>query len=243
MNFKYIYSILTGTAILLMTFPSHAQRLNQPFYDIEKKVHFGFTFGLNHSTFKYQLSPLFYQTDTVMRVNMKSYPGLHLGGVFNYHLGNHFDLRVIPTLILSQRAVEYTLNTGIANGSEHPDGNKDLKEIESVFIEFPLLAKFKSERLTNLRFYVIGGGKYAYDMSSDYAAARDPNDPFFAIFPHNFYYEYGVGLDVYFPYFKFSPELKFSKGINNILVPDHSFHTTIFQRFQSQFILFSLYFE
>jgi hypothetical protein len=31
--------------------------------------------------------------------------------------------------------------------------------------------------------------------------------------------EYGVGLDLFYPYFKFAPELRFSHGLRNILDP------------------------
>jgi hypothetical protein len=221
---------------------SFAQSKNNPSYDTDKVFHLGVTVGSGSNSFKYKTSNLFYNTDTVVRVSMRRYPDLHAGGVFNLHLGNYFDFRFIPTLVISQRGIEYTLNSSVIIDSVNI-AKTDRKEIESNFIEFPLLFKFKSERMVNTRFYVIGGAKYAYDMTSEANAERDPNDPIVAVYPHNFYYEYGFGLDLYFPYFKFSPEIKFSKGINNVLVPDQSFHTNIFSSFYSNAIMLSVYFE
>ena len=44
--------------------------------------------------------------------------------------------------------------------------------IESSFLEFPLLLKFKGDRLNNVRPYVIGGLNYRYDL-----AAKKEYDP------------------------------------------------------------------
>ena len=213
----------------------HAQRMNNPFYDYKRRVHFGFTLGTNFSSFKYQFDPSFYQMDSVLSVNMISYPGLHLGAISNMHIGDHFDLRFIPTLVLAQRAIEYNMGDSMRTTVT--------KEIESVLIEAPLHLKFKSVRFRNMRFYVIGGGKYSYDMSSDAGSNRNPRDPEVYVYPNNFYYEVGAGLDFYFPYFKFSPEIKISRGLNNVLEPDDGIYSAVFDSFKSQFVFISLYFE
>ncbi len=42
-----------------------------------------------------------------------------------------------------------------------PDGVR----VESSFLEFPLLLKYKGDRLNNVRPYVIGGLNYRYDLA------------------------------------------------------------------------------
>jgi hypothetical protein len=37
--------------------------------------------------------------------------------------------------------------------------------------------------------------------------------------PLNFYTEFGAGCDLYFSFFKMSPELKFALGLNDVLMP------------------------
>jgi hypothetical protein len=182
--------------------------------------------------------------DTFLRVRSVGYPGFTVGPVINLHIGStrsrlreHFDVRLIPSLVLSYRSIFYTLNN-----------NTDVeKKIESAIIEFPLLLKFKSDRFGNMRFYTIGGFKYGFDLSSDAKAIPNPNNPRVAVYPHNFSYEVGTGLDLYFPFFKFSPEVKISRGLNNVLVPSRppgsNIYTDIFSRFRSNFMFFSLYFE
>ncbi|MGZ5243568.1 MAG: type IX secretion/gliding motility protein PorT/SprT [Bacteroidia bacterium] len=219
--------------------PVKAQ-INKPFYDYSRRVHFGFTIGSSFSRFKYDFSPKWYTQDTFARVNSMGYPGITLGAVVNLHLGStrsylreHFDIRFIPSLVLAERRIKYTFY----------DSFTQEKKVESALVEAPFLMKFKSERHRNVRFYVIGGVKYSYDLGSDHKATRDPSDPQVIITPHTFSYEYGTGLDLYFPFFKFSPEVKVAKGMNNILQPDHAAYSGIFSRFRSNFVYFSLFFE
>ncbi|MDQ3073971.1 MAG: outer membrane beta-barrel protein, partial [Bacteroidota bacterium] len=169
-----------------------------------------------------------------------TYPGFTLGGIIDYHIGGkrsylreHLDLRLIPSIVLTTRRINYTTVT---------DQSVE-KEIESALLELPLLLKFKSVRFTNMRFYVIGGVKYSYDLASDVNSARDPFNPKVAIQAHNYSYEMGTGLDIYFEYFKFSPEIKISRGINNVLVQDNSRFTRIFSGFRSNFLYLSFCFE
>lgn len=210
-----------------------AQTMNNPLYDYEKWIHFGLIIGTNVADFRYEFSDNFYRDDTLLRVNIQRYPGFTLGAIANLHMGEHFDLRLIPTLLLNQRTIHY----------EFVDGTKEAKEIESVMIEFPLLLKFKSVRHNNVRFYVVGGVKYSYDMASQATAERDPYDPIVALYPDNYYYEFGFGFDLYFPYFKFAPELKLSRGINNLLVDYPSVYTNSFDKLFSNFLFLSFQFE
>jgi hypothetical protein len=218
----------------------NGQSENKPFYDYSRTIHFGFTIGTNYSRLKYDFSPSWYGQDSIKRVQSLGSPGLTLGAVANLHLGStrsylreHFDLRLIPTLVLTQRRFLYTFR----------DSSVVTKTVESALVEAPLLIKFKSDRFGNVRFYTVAGINYSYDLSSEYKATKNPNNPKVAIYPNNLNYEYGVGLDMYFPFFKFSPEIKLSKGINNVLVPDVTPYSNIFSRLRSNFIYFSLYFE
>ncbi|MEX0966954.1 MAG: outer membrane beta-barrel protein [Bacteroidia bacterium] len=231
-----ICRILFLVLLLLLLFSNGklvAQNMNTPFYDL-KPVHFGVFFGTDAAHFRYELSEDFYATDSVQRINMVRYPGIQFGAISNFRLGEHFDLRFTPTLILAQRGIEYTLNDTTP---------RSLKEIESVMVEAPLSIKFKSTRHRNIRYYILAGVKYGYDISSDAGSARNINKPEIYVYPHNYYYEYGFGLDLYFPYFKFSPELKLSRGLVNVLEPDRSIISRSFDKLFSQFWFISLLFE
>lgn len=240
MGIKKIVTVLALTILALLEHRPVQAQINKPFYDYSRRIHFGFTIGSSFSRFKYDFSPQWYTQDTFARVNSLGYPGITLGAVANLHLGStrsylreHFDVRFIPALVLAERRIRYTFY----------DSFMQEKKVESALVEAPLLLKFKSERHRNVRFYIIGGLKYSYDLASDHKATRDPSDPKVIIKPHTFSYEYGTGLDLYFPFFKFSPEVKVAKGMNNVLMPDQAAYSSVFNRFRSNFVYFSLFFE
>jgi hypothetical protein len=246
-NMHTIYGKKIGLLFLttlLFAGQAMGQALNKPFYDYDRFIHFGFTIGTSYATLKYDLNPAVWTTQTqINSISAQGSPGLTIGGVVDLHLGSsksdmreHFDLRLIPSLVLTERQFVFNMkDTGSAPIIK--------KQIESAIVEFPLLLKFKSDRYQNLRFYAIGGGKFSYDLSSTAKAAKNPANPKISIYPAGYSYEYGAGLDLYFPFFKFSPEIKVSQGINNLLVPDTTVYSAIFSRFRSNFIYFSLYFE
>jgi len=218
--------------LLVISSQLRGQTRNLERFDYGRKIHFGFTLGTNFSNFKYEFSPKFYDNKDLLKVDIIRYPGITLGAIADLHFGEYFDLRALPSLVLSERRVTYTFAT-----------NSRTLSVESVFFELPTLVKFKSLRHGNLRFYVIGGGKFSYDFSSDAKSIRDPNNPILAIKPITYSYEFGCGLDMYFYFFKFSPEIKMSKGINNILDPYHDVYSNIFNKIFSNFIFISLHFE
>jgi len=209
-----------------------AQTRNLERFDYGRKIHFGFTLGTNFGNFKYEFSPKFYDNKDLLKVDIIRYPGISFGAIADLHFGEYFDLRALPTLVLSERRVTYSfVNTART------------LSVESVFFELPTLIKFKSLRHGNLRFYVIGGTKVSYDFGSDANSIRDPNNPILAVKPISYSYEFGCGLDMYFYFFKFSPEIKMSKGINNILDPYFDVYSNIFNKLFSNFIFISLHFE
>jgi len=56
-------------------------------------------------------------------------------------------------------------------------------------------------------------------------------------------YEVGIGFDLYFEYFKLSPEFKLSNSVNSILKEEeHPYASPIEKLFLRNFV-FSLYFE
>jgi hypothetical protein len=238
-NFRNLFFVYRFKIILLLLVISLganktlAQTKNLEFFDYGKRMHFGFIIGTSYATFKYDLSEKFYKNDSLNKIDITRYPGITLGAIADLHLGEYFDLRLIPSLVLTQRDIVYNFK----------DGTSIKKPIESIFAEIPLLVKYKSTRHGNIRFYVIGGGKVAYDFGSESKVTRDPDKPVVALEPWNYYYEFGCGLDMYFPLFKFSPEIRLSKGINNILVPFDDNYSGSFSRLRSNLIFFSLNFE
>ena len=100
--------------------------------------------------------------------------------------------------------------------------------------------------MNNYRPYLVGGINLRYDM----AARKDYEDggPYIRLHPMDFYVEFGVGIDIFLQYFKFSPELKVSAGFRDVLVHDpagagNSGYANSIKRLNSYVVMLCFYFE
>lgn len=198
----------------------NAQRIivkNQEKYD-KQWIHFGFLLGTNKTNFKVSRAENLLQNDSVLFLSADGQTGFDLGIISNLRIAENFDLRFTPMLAFSQRNMNYNMTLNVAGS------NLVTKKIESTFIQFPLLLKFKSNRVNNYRFYVLGGAKYMIDLVSQAAVEND--EQLVKLKKYDYGYEIGFGMDLYLPLFKFAPEIKMYQGIPNILANDNAVYTT-----------------
>ena len=190
-------------------------------YD-KRTFHFGFMLGYNQFDFRISSKPDLAEYDSLMMVNTRSLSGFSLGIVTNLRMGKYFDLRFIPGLSFGDRYVNYTIRYSTGSEIVTP------KSAESVYLDLPLLVKFKSSRmLNNIRAYVLAGGQYSFDMISAKKKKSPTNgDVVLKLNPHDVQAQVGVGFDFYCTYFKFSTELKMSFGFLNMLVPEDNMYAT-----------------
>lgn len=207
---------------------------NDPGYDF-KRLHFGFTVGLNTMDFGIQrpaldTTPFFTDVSNIT-------PGFQVSVVSDLRLADYFSLRFLPGITFGQRTLYYYNNDSIRSYS----GSK--MEIESNFLDFPLVVKYKSKRVNNYAPYFIAGTSIRYDL-----AARKAIDPESGVTvrlkPLDIYFEFGFGIDIYLQYFKFSPELKLSTGFRNVLVEDPTDDfTNSIDRLNSYIVMLCFHFE
>ena len=178
--------------------------------------------GYNQFDFRISSKPDLAEYDSLMMVNTRSLSGFSLGIVTNLRMGKYFDLRFIPGLSFGDRYVNYTIRYSTGSEIVIP------KSAESVYLDLPLLVKFKSSRmLNNIRAYVLAGGQYSFDMISAKKKKSPTNgDVVLKLNPHDVQAQVGVGFDFYCTYFKFSTELKMSFGFLNMLVPEDNMYAT-----------------
>jgi hypothetical protein len=90
--------------------------------------------------------------------------------------------------------------------------------------------------------FVLGGVKYSFDVASDSRTRQAAG--LVRISPTDFQIEYGAGVQFFFPYFIFSPELKVSHGLNNALIYNGSLpQSTVLDKVLSRSFTLSLNFE
>ena len=235
---KYFFRALFFYAAVIICGNAAAQRRqvqNMPKYD-HQRVHFGFALGFNLPDFRVTPVSDFRGIDSVYDVQSESQLGFLLGIIGNLRLGEFFDLRFVPILTFAQRNLNYSLNY---NGNPLTPSTK---KVESSFLEFPLMVKYKSERVNNYRYYVIGGGKYSVDLVSQSKVEQSDKQPV-RLKPFDYGYEIGCGFDFYLTYFKFAMEIKMYQGINNVLVKDQYVYSTSLESLNSQIFYISFLFE
>jgi hypothetical protein len=173
------------------------------------------------------------RSDSIMRIQTTGFPGIGLGGITNLRLSEHWDLRLLfPVISFVQRNITY----------EMPGRTKEVK-VESAYADLSLLLKFKSQRRKNVRAYLIGGYRLTYDLSSTINQNRSEESPVVSLQPYTAGYEAGFGLDIYFPYFKFSPEIKVMNTIGNAVHYDGFIYTDVIDRISPKMVVISLHFE
>ena len=202
----------------------------------DRAYHFGFSLGVNKMDFA--LKPDFELKEFDYTLPEPA-NGFHIGIVSNLKLAPLYDLRFIPTLSFGERHIYYH-DRGFVRDQPSLDGKYD-----PTLLEFPLHLKFKSVRIVNTRFYVIGGFKYSHDLGTK--EGKDLTDGEFPVVvaANDFHYEMGVGIDHYFYYFKFSAEIKASFGMRNLAKEGNmpiEFFSSI-DRLNSKSIMISFLFE
>ncbi|MCU0442617.1 MAG: PorT family protein [Bacteroidia bacterium] len=216
---------------VLVTWAAQAQP-NLEQYD-NKRIHFGFSLTVNNASLQAQTNPASIANDTIRNVRQSSFPGIGLGALTNLRLGDYWDLRLmLPQISFVQRNLNYTFN-----------GSSKIIKIESAYCDGSLLLKYKSARRNNVRVYVIGGARASYDLASTVGQNRSLQSPLVSLVPFTYGYEAGAGLDIYFPYFKFSPEIKFCNTLNDALHRDGYIYTSALNRVNPQMVVISLHFE
>jgi len=116
------------------------------------------------------------------------------------------------------------------------------KKIESVFFEAPFLLRFKSVPYRDKRAFIITGMKYSYDVASN-SKTRQASS-LVKISPHDFQVEFGAGVQFFFPYFIFSPEIKISQGLGNTLIYNNDLNEArVLEKITSRVFTISFHFE
>lgn len=179
------------------------QGWNLPNYD-NRAIHYGFHIGFNYSQFRVKHNQDFVNQDSVQAVYSVGSPSVSLGFVFNLRLSEFFDLRFLPTAALYERKLNFHFESDPALTKSHV----------SSFIEFPFLLKYKSSRRKNMRMYIVGGIKPGMTVG---LKKSDEGSNEASRAKYDCTLDIGLGTDIYYPLFKFAPELRFSLGLMNLL--------------------------
>jgi hypothetical protein len=216
----------------------------------DSNLHFGFTFQYISSEFKilkkenWRTNP-YIDTDNpdLIPSKLKSISavpsaGFGIGFVVNRRLSENSDLRFTPILVFNDRVLSYA----------YDDSKDDIeKKTQATLIEFPFGIKIKSNRRNNFRAYMLGGAKFSTDISSkkktNNSLITDPMEKFVNNKRSYLSYEAGLGFDLYFEYFKMSPEIKLSYSLKDVLKDEPTRYAAPIDKLMLRHVTFSLFFE
>lgn len=189
--------------------------MNYRRYD-EKTFHFGFMLGGNASDFTLYQIPQAYEQFGIRSISTKSQAGGQVGPIVTMNLGTPIlRLRFVPAFSFQERSIKYQFIDESYTGSEFTD-----ERVQSVNFDFPLMLQFRTRRINNFAAYALVGFQYSVDLQSQENASQTFNDPFIKIKRSDWQGQVGGGIEFFAPYFKFGMELKYSQGVNNVLIQD-----------------------
>ncbi|VAW26629.1 hypothetical protein MNBD_BACTEROID07-1174 [hydrothermal vent metagenome] len=225
----------------------------------EQPYHFGFILGMN--TMNFSVKPIdnpgqykwskkqapdlpnadFYR---VLSVTASASPGFSVGILGNLRLMKFLDLRFIPTLSFGSRTLNYSIHAHNMTGTTVPDSAFMVnKKVNSTYLTFPLLLKYRSWRKDNYGAYFIGGINYSIDLAAVKKTKLDSGTGDIKLRTKDIGAEIGAGFDFYNAYFKLSVEAKMIFGLKNLIVNDNTLYSGSLSQLHSKVFMLSFTFE
>ncbi len=144
--------------------------------DIDKqRVSLGFILGVDASNYvavkksnfqNYNIQSTVYPstaTSTRLQSITSSYaPGFHLGILTALRITDNLDLLFLPDINFTGGILKYAYDSLATIGGSSVT-SPITKNVETTFLDFPLVLKFKSDRKRTIRSYIVGGLVYSRD--------------------------------------------------------------------------------
>ena len=208
----------------------------KPFID-ERRFHYGFFVGLHDQTLNLENNGYIDPATGAQWLveNDQHGPGFSVGVLGEWRMHKYLGLRLMPSLHFGSKHLKFR---------NLADGTTAGQNMKSTYIALPLNLKVSAPRYNNFRPYVIAGLNPMIDLTARKRHALRTK-------PMDCYLEVGMGCDIYLPFFKLIPELKFCFGLADILQKDRSDlidtsllkYTEAVDKARSKMIVLTLYFE
>lgn len=230
---------IIASGIFLCASYAKGQELNLNLADHENKTYY-LGIGINYNNARLIINPnsSFVKDDSLSGISAVNSFGVGLSGLHTFQLSRRIEVRAIfPQLLFTRKNINYHL----ANPNPVEEETSEMtNKVESIVLGVPIHAKFRSDRIGNLRVYMFGGGKVELDLSANKQAFGNK----IKLSPFDYGVEAGFGFNFYFPVFILSPEVKISRGLKDV----HNKNITNFvssriDQMNSRMIVFSLIFE
>lgn len=204
-----------------------------------RRFHFGFHLGYNSSFYALRTNSYDSLKNGLVAITPGRSPGFLLAPIAVWHANKNWKVRLIPLqLSFEDRRLIYKYR--------QTDGTFDNLEqrVQSTYLQFPIGIKYRTDRVNNAAFYLIGAGQYGIDLQSNKKVINS-NQPFDVLKanPHAWEGYVGGGIDFFLQYFKFAVEVTYTHGFNNMLIQDNSYYSTPLQGLYNRSWVIKITFE
>jgi len=241
--------MLTLCLTALMTTAQERKVQNRPYTDL-RPLHLGILVGMNLQDMELEnVGPQTIlqedgtsKTQTIVCDDDKWNAGFSVGVLADLRLSKHLNLRFTPTMHFGAKHLTFYNMTELNAEGRLLEMTQDMK---STYISFPVDLKFSAERWNNYRPYVIAGVNQLVNLTSK-------NQDFLQLKRTDTMIEVGLGCDLYLPFFKLIPELKFCYSLTNAIDSSHAnelqdtnkrMYANAVSSGQSKMIVLTFYFE
>lgn len=202
MHNRILIVLFTLFVVITQAMAQKRQVQHRPYIDL-RNFHYGFYVGLHDQGLHLRNSGYIVSDTGEQWVgeNDQQNMGFNVGILTDWRLNNTFSIRFTPGLYFSSKHIRFNR----LDKEEHKT-----QDMKNCYVALPVYIKTAAPRFNNYRPYILTGVAPMYDLITS-------NHTLIRTHPLSFSLELGLGCDLYLPYFKFIPELKFSFGLGNLL--------------------------
>ena len=215
---RLLFIIAISTLCLAATAQSDRRVQNKPYTDL-RFLHFGILVGAHLQDIEFQnVGPHMVTDDD--GVSTEQYilcdadrwtAGFSVGVLGELRLHDHFSLRVTPTMHFGAKHLTFI---DMLHQDEFGQPRKQTQDLKNTYVSLPIDIKFAAPRWNNHRPYIMAGVNPMINLTGG-------DQDLVRIKRFNTMLEIGLGCDLYLPFFKLIPELKFCFGLGDVLDKDH----------------------
>lgn len=177
---------------------------HKPYIDL-RPMHFGIAVGMNLQDIEFKTeAPIVCDAD---RWNT----GFSVGVLADMRLSNNLNLRIVPTMHFG--AKHLTLHK-LDETDTYGNPRTETQDLKNTYLSVPVDLKFSAQRWNNIRPYMLAGVNGMVNLTNK-------SQEIVQLQRTDLMLEVGLGCDLYLPFFKLAPELKFCYGLGNRIDKSH----------------------
>lgn len=216
---RKIYLFILACIIPTISLAQEKAVENKPYIDL-RPLHFGILVGFHFQDIELQnvgpqiitLEDGTQTTQTIVCEDDKWNPGISVGVLADLRLSDHFNIRFTPSMHFGAKHLTFHNLTSLdANGNP----TVETQDLKNTYISLPIDIKFSGKRHGNYRPYIMAGINPMINLTSK-------DQDLIQLKRYDTFVEVGLGCDLYLPFFKLIPELKFCYSLTNSLNKDHA---------------------